>query len=291
MFSLRGLSRIDGTGSFATRANRHAGLVGMAKELKALGYNLPDARALRGKHVTALVGHWKKSGVADQTIRNRLSWLRDWAVWIGKPGLLPNSNESFGLAERTPYQGNKARKADPETLNRVSNERVRLALQLEAAFGLRREEVLKARPIVADRGACLELKASWTKGGRARMVPLRHERQRELLERWKELVGDGALIPTGKNYAEFLQVYKYQTRKAGLGQAHGFRHAYAQWRYKVLTGWDCPAAGGKTVDAMTPDEAARDRAVRLQISREMGHGRIAVTETYLGRRFAKKDAA
>lgn len=291
IFSLKGLSHQDGTGSFATRANRHAGLVGIAKELKALGYGLNDARSLKGKHVTALLDHWKATGIADQTIRNRLSWLRDWSVWIGKPGLLPNTNEAFGLKERTPYQGNKARAADAATLEGVANERVRLALQLEAAFEFRREEVLKARPLVADRGDGIQLKASWTKGGRPRFIGLSHPRQRQLLDAWKAMVGDGSLIPAGMNYVQFLQTYKHETRRAGLGQAHGFRHAFAQWRFKTLTGQPCPAAGGKTVEAMTVAEAAADRAARLQISRELGHGRISVTDTYLGRRRAAKAAA
>ncbi|WP_183042026.1 hypothetical protein [Rhizobium sp. AG855] len=40
------------------------------------------------------------------------------------------------------------------------------------------------------------------------------------------------------------------------------------------------------MDTMTPAQAARDRAARLEISHELGHGRLDVTDTYLGRRFA-----
>ena len=71
--------------------------------------------------------------------------------------------------------------------------------------------------------------------------------------------------------------------KAGIRNAHGFRHRYAQWRYKTLTGWECPAAGGPTADTMTPDQSRRDRDVRFRISHELGHGRLDVTDTYLGR--------
>ncbi|GAB3112559.1 hypothetical protein GCM10027217_41860 [Pseudomaricurvus hydrocarbonicus] len=31
---------------------------------------------------------------------------------------------------------------------------------------------------------------------------------------------------------------------AGLSKLHGLRHAYAQERYRELTGWNAPANGG-----------------------------------------------
>ena len=293
-FSLKHLTSHNGEGSFGTRALRHRGLQAMAEELSEMGYRLPDAKSLKGKHVEALVGHWKASGIADQTIRNRLCWLRWWAYQVGKPGLLPNGNESYGLAERGRYSGNRAQKAEPDKLARVQDERTRLALKLEAAFGLRREEALKMRLALADKGDRLALKASWTKGGRYREIPLTHPRQRELLDEVRRTVGDGALIPPGKNYVQAVKTYENQLLRAGISNAHGFRHAYAQWRYKTLTGWACPAAGGPTLDCMTAAEAATDRAARLEVSHELGHGRLDVTDTYLGRRLpenSKRGAA
>jgi integrase len=263
----------------------------MADDLRGLGYRLPDARSLKGKHVTALVGHWKAGGISDQTIRNRLTWLRWWAHQVGKNGLLPKTNDTYGLAERGRFSGNKAKRLDAAALARIPDERVRLALKLEAAFGLRREEALKFRPVIADRGDRIALKASWCKGGRYREIPLTHEKQRALLDEMRAVVGDGSLIAPGENYYQALKNYENQLLKAGIGNAHGFRHAYAQWRYRQLTGWSCPAAGGRTVDQMTPAEAARDRAARLEISHELGHGRLDVTDAYLGRRHTPRNRA
>lgn len=285
-FSLKDLTARAGDGSFGTRALRHRGLQAMAKDLKALGYRLPDAKSLKGKHVTALVGHWKGAGLSDQTVRNRLTWLRWWAYQVGKPGLLPKDNAAYGLAERGRYSGNRAKRLEGDALERVGDPRVRLALKLEAAFGLRREEALKMRPALADQGNRLALRASWCKGGRYREIPLTHPKQRALLDELKAVVGDGSLIPAGATYYKAIKHYENQLVRAGIGNAHGYRHAYAQWRYKVLTGWACPAAGGRTVDAMTPDEQRRDRDARLEISHELGHGRLDVTDTYLGRRWA-----
>ena len=48
-----------------------------------------------------------------------------------------------------------------------------MSLELQSAFGLRREEAIKFAPRYADKGDHLLLKASWTKGGKARTIPVR----------------------------------------------------------------------------------------------------------------------
>lgn len=287
-FDLLNLTRRSGEGSFATQACRARGLQQLADELHGLGFKVKAARNLAPKHVEALVGSWKANAIADATIRNRLGWLRWWAEKVNKPGLIAADNSAYGLAERTRFNGNRAKRADDATLAKVGNERVRLALKLEAAFGLRREEVLKMRPAFADNGDRLALRASWCKGGRYREIPLTHPKQRELLDEVKALCGDGSLIGDGRNYREAVKNYENTLLKAGVRNAHGFRHAYAQWRYKALTGWEAPAAGGRTCDQMSEAEQARDRRARMQVSHELGHGRLDVTDTYLGRRWPVK---
>ena len=70
-----------------------------------------------------------------------------------------------------------------------------MSLEVQAAFGLRREEALKLRPRLADQGDVLALQASWTKGGKARTVPIRTDAQREVLARAKALAGAGLAHP------------------------------------------------------------------------------------------------
>lgn len=284
--SIRLLTGHNLDGATATQDNRHRGLVAMGEELHSLGYKLKSAHNLKPKHVNVLVDHWKATEISDATIRNRLGWIRWMGDHVGKAGLIPKDNSAFGLAERTPFKGSKARRLDADKLARVRDETIRLALQLQAAFGLRREEALKFRPSIADKGDHIALKAAWCKGGRAREVRITHPRQRELLDKVAQLTGDGSLIPAGRTYRKHLQTYKAQTRAAGLGQAHGLRHAYAQWRYKVLTGWSCPAAGGPSAEQMSATDRHFDAMARMQVSKELGHNRIDVTDTYLGRRWA-----
>ena len=67
-----------------------------------------------------------------------------------------------------------------------------MALRLQAAFGLRREEAIKFSPAYADRGDRIVLKASTTKGGRAREIPIWNDGQRAVLDAARRLSGGGA---------------------------------------------------------------------------------------------------
>jgi len=90
----------------------------------------------------------------------------------------------------------------------------------------------------------LALKDTWTKGGRAREVPVGNAEQRQLLAEAKALAGRGSLIPAEKTYVEQRRRFEHQGAAAGSHRVHGFRHQYAQVRYRELTGRAAPAAGG-----------------------------------------------
>lgn len=270
-------------GSYATRTARHRNLQMIGGQLAEMGYRLPSARSLKPKHIQKLIDRWKAEDLSVGTLKNRLGHIRFWAEAVGKKSII-ETNEDYGVGQREAFQGNRAQRLDYDKLNAIGNARVRMALKLQAAFGLRREEAIKFRPSIADKGERIALKASWTKGGRYREIPITHDRQRELLDEAHELVGDGSLIPNDKRYIDQLRAYEHETLKAGMKNNHGLRHGYAQWRYKVLTGWDCPAAGGLKASDMPPEQRDIDRDARLEISEELGHGRLDVTNTYLGGR-------
>jgi integrase len=113
------------------------------------------------------------------------------------------------------------------------------------------------------------LKASWTKGGKARVIPVRTAAQRAVLDRAHRLAGRGSLIPPRRSYRQQLRTYERHTANAGLSKLHGLRHAYAQARYAELTGWPAPAAGGPPSRSLSPAERARDREARLLMLGDM----------------------
>lgn len=286
-YDLKNLALGAGEGSYLTRTQRHRGLQLVARELKGLGFRLPSARSLKPKHIEALVGSWKTAGLSAGTLKNRMGWVRWWARCVRKTSVLPADNIELGIEKRSTWGGNRAHATPAEKIAGLPGW-MQHALRLQMAFGLRLEESLKFRAAQADQGDALALQASWCKGGRARLVPVTHTRQRALLEEVRAACGDGALIPQGMTYIQARKALESATWGAGIRNLHGHRHWYAQWRYRALTGTLPPAAGGRTWERLGKAERAADWRARLTISHELGHNRIEITDAYLGRRFAGK---
>lgn len=284
-YDLKCLCDRNRDGSHATQAARRKILDQAARELRTLGFRDLRAPDLKPRHVERLLARWQAEQLSAGTLKNRLAHLRWWAEKVGRRSVIPRDNARLGIAQRV-YVDNTRQLAQafvPETVAQIPDAHLRLSLELQALFGLRRAEALKFQPALADRGDHLALKASWCKGGRAREIPVRTAEQRELLTRVHALAGAGSLIPAHLSYVEQLHRYEHYTRTAGLSRLHGLRHQYAQTRYRELTGWPAPAAGGRTAAELTPGERALDRTARLQISSELGHARELITVVYLGR--------
>lgn len=283
-YQLKDLCRRNRDGSYATQQNRERQLSMMADQLHALGYRAMNARSLKPKHVEALLRRWQGEGLSIGTVKNRMAALRWWAHKVDRWHVVARSNDHYGIPERSFVStGSKAKQVDRVDLERVRDPHVRMSLELQQAFGLRREEAIKFNPSYADRGDGLVLKDTWTKGGKAREIPVRNEAQRELLDRVHRLAGRGSLIPGHRNYRQQLRIYERHTANAGLSKLHGLRHAYAQLRYEELTGWKSPEGGGPSAKALSAAERSLDRQARLTISQELGHERLAIVGVYLGR--------
>lgn len=274
-------------GSFATRSNRQRMLSLFAAQLKKAGYKTNEMRPsdLKGRHINALIRQWKSDGVSTGTIKNRMSNLRWLAEKIGKSDMIKD-NATYGIENRK-YITNvdKSLRTDNLNLEQLSPH-VRQSIELQKQFGLRREEAMKFSPDYALGGydpysaPVLKIKPSWSKGGRAREIPITSDAQRDALMSALTIAGDGSLIPLDSSYKQHLGLFERETRAIGLGQTHGLRHLYAQNRYRELTGFDCPAVGG--IIDLTDAQKALDLAARQTISNELGHNRLSVTGIYLG---------
>lgn len=283
-YQLKQLCKHNRDGSFGTQVQRERVLTLIANQLRELGFRQMHARSLRPKHVEALVKYWLDFGTAAGTMKNRMAALRWWAARVNKQNVVARSNDHYGLPRRQYVNGaNRATELKADKLARITDPHVRMSLELQREFGLRREEAIKIRPKLADRGDTLWLKPSWTKGGRAREVAIRTESQRAILERARQLAGNGSLIPSHKNYKQQLTLYEGQCIRAGLSNMHGLRHAYAQQRFEEITGFKAPLAGGPNRSALSANERALDKKARAVISAELGHYREQITTVYLGR--------
>lgn len=283
-YQLKQLCRRNRDGSYRTQADRERLLTLIANQLHMLGYRRMGAHSLKPKHVEALVGHWRAADISVGAIKNRLSVIRWWAMKVRRQNVVARSNDHYGIPDRQfVTNASRAKTVQAPDLEKVRDEHVRMSLELQQAFGLRREEAIKFQPAYADRGDHIVLKATWTKGGKSRVVPVRSETQRKVLDRARLFAGRGSLIPSSRNYVQQLRIYERHTANAGLSRMHGLRHAYAQQRYHELTGWLAPAAGGPDGRALTPEQRELDREARLAISQELGHKRSQIVSVYCGK--------
>lgn len=281
--SIKTILRQNREGSYATQASREKMLMRFAEDLVLQGYRLNRIQGLKPKHIEAAVKYWQQIPLSIATIKNRMSALRNMCDKINKPNIIP-SNDNLNIGKRK-YIPSKNRAIFNPDFSKISNDYIFISLQLQRVFGLRREESLKIKPHVADKGSQLALLPTWCKGGRGRFVPIRTEEQRYWLDRAKELANEYglSLIPLGKSYIQQREVYDKQVQRAGLNNLHGLRHAYAQQRYKEITGWEAPINGGPISKVLTEEQKAMDKRARLIITEELGHSREQITVNYLGR--------
>lgn len=274
-------------GSFATQSNRREMLSLFSRELKDIGYKINNLKPqdLKGRHVNALVKKWQSENKTIGTIKNRMSTLRWLFEKIGKSEVI-KSNAVYNIENRQYVTNqNKSISLNDLDLSKV-DPFIAQSLRLQDCFGLRREESMKFQPVYALDGQAIEnaeyirLNSSWTKGGRARTIPIFSEKQRQELRNALNLVQSGSLIPSRKTYKSHLSSFEAVTHQLGVGRTHGLRHGYAQSRYFFLMNIPCPAVDGNR--RLSAEDKEKDKIVRMQISEELGHSRINITSIYLG---------
>jgi len=275
--------------SHASRADMRVMLNRCIKDLHEKGYKLSHIKGLKPKHIFVLVEHWKEQGKSPATIKNYMSKLRETAKHLDKPQLVKTSNDDYQIPKR--IHTTTVNKAIHEIdLSKCNDPLIRLSLEAQSLFGLRREESMKIVLSDAYQKDYLQIKPSWTKGGIGRALKITSDAQRKWLNKAVQKIPAGhSLIPQDRTYKQHLRHYQSQTEIMGIHKLHGLRHAYAQRRYFELTkkydpqgkGWQSPSNGGPDTSMFNKQEKRIDRKVRGIISRELGHSRISIVKTYL----------
>lgn len=267
-------------------------------QLWQLGYRLPDPTSLAGRHIEALMKHWDGQDITTKVLHTRISYLRSFARWIGKDGLVKDVHGYLPdreLVRREAAKVNRAWRAngvEPEriiAMARELDERLGVMVAMQDAFALRMKESCEMRPAycMVGSGQAIEIYEG-TKGGRLRRIPLDTEHKRAVFEwarnvaasgrggriRWPNLTWKQARRHYYYLFAEKLGV---NLKEMGVS-SHGLRHGYAQDKYQDLTGLPPPIVG---VDPKRVDPDAH-RDAGIQVSRDLGHGRVQVTASYYG---------
>ncbi len=288
-FSINELVKKANVHSFASQADMRHMLYRCIKDLHELGYKLGHIKGLKARHVFVLVEHWKSQGKNPGTIKNYMSKLRRTASILNDRKLVKPDNAAYNIDKRS-YVPTINKAIHHINLSKCTDLYIRLSLESQALFGLRREESMKFILSEAYHGDSLAIKPSWTKGGIGRTLKITNDAQRQWLDKVACQVKPGeSLIPIDRTYKQHLSHYEAQAKAMGVNKLHGLRHAYAQRRYRELTqffdpskqGMACPLDGGKNPKLLSPLEKEIDRKARQIISHELGHSRLSITKIYL----------
>lgn len=312
--------------AYATRDARRQGLFRIFVLLQQLGFRTRP-RNLSSRHIDALMAYWTAQPlpaggqgthrIAPQLakpfsaayIQQQLSFLRVYAQWIGKAGLVQGTAhyaKDPKLVARS-YSATRDRSWEANGVDvdamiaRVSaiDRHVGTQLRLMMAFGLRRKEAVMFCPDAAEVPAYAlpaghrvgERYVSFltiergTKGGRLRYAAVRTPVQQYALDEARALVRSkhGHIGRPGLTLKQSLDLFSNVVRQVGLTRKqlgvtpHGLRHQFAGDLFFDIAQVKAPVQGGEPqVDADALKEAYR------QVAEQLGHHRPQISNAYLG---------
>ena len=177
------------------------------------------------------------------------------------------------------------------------SERLAAQLDLQRYLGLRFKESCLIDATKASKEA--QLRGSvriteGTKGGRSRIILVHSEQQRSALTEAAKIQGkDKSMIPPELSYKTYKNQYYAEVRMHSF-HFHSERHAFANNEYRRLMKVDSPVISGCShgkehiaylaikLNVSHKEAKMRDLNVRQKIAEFLGHGRISITNNYLG---------
>lgn len=262
-------------------------------QIREGGFKLNDPLNIKPKHVIYLVNLWLENNLSPSTITNRISIMKLFTEFIGKPGLVLSPEEY--VMDKTLVKRNyvneddKSWKAKEIDAEQIAQQAIEIdpysghQILLMMNFGLRLKEAVSMKPFKSDYGEHL-LVMDGTKGGRTRIVPIDSPSKRFIVDSCKKLVSTidkNMCAPERRIEQEINRLY-YVMKLLGITQnqlgltAHGLRHQYLNDRYEEVAGHPSPVIGGTIIDH------EKDNHARLVTMLEAGHGRVKVGAAYYG---------
>ena len=300
------LKDLFGSGHYGTvkaHSNRWQAFVRWCRSEDGPGFN--DVRQIDRKTLLNYAVHLRHQvdygELAIATAQNRLSSVnRTMAALRGDQYVkVPSPSKTLGM-RRTSVRHSVPQGQDREQVKRIvevlcENQQARAAAitQLARATGMRlREAILADLPRLkreSKQYGKINIQDG-TKGGRSGAPAPRwitvDDHVRDALRFAEQASPDGSrnLLAPNESYLDFQQGIVRPARSIlhqhNLKGFHELRAAYACERYEKITHHLAPINGGKCRRL----DPRLDREARLQISYELGHGRIDVVTAYIGGR-------
>lgn len=293
--------RVDGTvASQGTITAKGETVHTCFNDLWKTGRKITNPENLSHSHIEALCRYWYEKPIAVSTMNARLSVLRDFSRWIGKPGMvkqlheyLPNVDKSLLKVKKVATESKGWSENDIDVLEKINladsiDPKFGLMLRMCLAYGLRRMEVLQFKPHKSDQGHSIRIYEA--KNGRQRIIEIDTPEQREVLDQVKKSVGKYDHIGWKTNQRGQMATLDYcigrydkSMAKIGITRAdagvtgHGLRAQYAE--NAALVARMIPPTLGGTSGQMSKEDL---HVIREQVSEKLGHSRISVTAAYFG---------
>jgi hypothetical protein len=288
-------------GTVKAHSDRWQAFVRWCRSEDGPGFN--DARQIDRQTLLDYAEHLRhlveRSDLAIATAQNRLSSVnRTMAALRGDPYVrVPSPSRALGM-QRTSVRRSVPQGQDHEHLKRIvdvlcehQQSRAAAIAQLARATGMRlREAILADLPHLkreAEQFGKINIQDG-TKGGRSGASAPRwitvddHIRDAQRFAEKVSPDGSRNLLAPNERYLDFLHGIVRPARDIlhthNLKGFHELRAAYACERYEQITQHPAPINGGHCYQL----DRRLDQEARVQISYELGHGRIVVVAAYIG---------
>jgi hypothetical protein len=275
-----------------TKYNIRAEAPRLARDLTAAGVSKNGAAGkITKEQIKAVVENWKNAGYTVGTMQDKMSSLRSILNAAGNKEAASISNVKLGIREGRDVLNkaniDKSCRIPGASLLEVKDVTVKAAIQLTASYGLRKEEAAKtvyqlSKGHSVEKDGKLVLKGKWCKNGRPREFTMR-DGGKALREVARTVLG----VEIKGRVEQFRSRIDYAVKQLKAEDKnvhmHGLRHAYAQERYREITGMLAPAAGGLKYAEMTPERQNDYIRAAGIIAHELGHNRETISQTYIGK--------
>lgn len=267
-------------------------------------HGIKDLRNLEREHVLKyaedLRARWEKGEISASTAQNKLSAVNtaltqarlDRALHVDgvREAKLPGRTGITTSDKSLPQESHLA-------IQKEVSERLAVQMSLQRELGLRFKEscLINARMAISEaQKTGIVTISNGTKGGRERTIPIVRPEQIAALKAGESIQNrERSLIPENIRFAEYQRAAYEEITAHGIG-FHSERHAYANERFAELTGLKSPIKSGLKKSEWyqyaekkleLEPEATKEviNNARMQVSNELGHGRVNVTSAYLGK--------
>ena len=221
----------DNRGSYRDKNHRHFVIQKVVDDLFKIGDVPPKWHALNKTHLEQLVSYWQRKRVKTSTIMKYMTVIR-WFLKTISHQLTAIDNQHLGL-----YRVKKSKKEiliSPQLLQELSSIG-KLLLNIQIHFGLTLSEAMRLIPEVHIQEHAIWLTREITSNSQDRIIPLRSDFQKKILQELIALTGPEHSLITSQGYDAVRYAYRKSLETIKLPPRKSYRYLYAQAMHKQLS--------------------------------------------------------